>query len=44
VGELALLLRERLLGLLSVAMDTDTLAEFQANLPKNEWHPQDTDW
>jgi hypothetical protein len=44
VGELALLSRERLLGLLSVAMDTETLAEFRANLPKNEWHPQGTEW
>ncbi len=43
VGELALLSRERLLGLLSVAMDTDTLAESQANLLKNEWRPQDTE-
>ncbi len=44
VGELALPSRERLLGLLSVAIDTETLAEFQANLPKNEWHPQSTEW
>lgn len=44
VGELALLSRERWLGLLSVAMDTETLAEFRANLPNNEWHPQGDEW
>ena len=44
VGELTLLSREQLLGLFSAAMDTETLAEFQAGLPKNDWHPQSTDW
>lgn len=31
-------------GLLSVAMDTETLAGFRANLPNNEWHPQGDEW
>ncbi|MBE2233346.1 MAG: hypothetical protein IAE85_07625 [Anaerolinea sp.] len=44
VGELALLSREQTLGLLSDAMDTDTLAEFRASLPQNEWHPQGAEW
>jgi len=44
VGELALLTREQLLGLFSAAIDVETLAVFQASLPKNDWHPQGTDW
>jgi hypothetical protein len=44
VGELTLLTREQLLGLFSAAMDAETLAEFQAGLPNNDWHPQSTDW
>ena len=44
VGELTLLTREQLLGRFCAAMDMETLAEFQASLPKNDWHPQSTDW